>query len=369
MKKIFAFLCFTAVVIACSSNDEEKVADNNFDKTALLTNWADNIIIPSYENYQQKINILAATAATFTAVPNTENLSALRNSWLEAYKAYQYVAIYNIGKAQDISFKEISNTFPTSKTGIDENIASGTYNLNLFPQYTRQGFPGLDYLINGLGTNDATIVGFYSSNANATNYKNYLTAVIAKMKANADAIVTDWNGGFRDSFISNNGSTNSGSFSKITNNFIKSFERDIRSGKVGIPAGLFSEGTRPEDVEAFYKNDVSKELLNISLKAAQEFFNGKHFDSDATGESLKSYLDYMNAVRNGQKLSDIINNQFTTIFSATSALGNSLSQQVTTDNSKMLTAHDALQQNLIYLKLDMVLALKISIDYVDGDGD
>jgi hypothetical protein len=35
-----------------------------------------------------------------------------------------------------------------------------------------------------------------------------------------------------------------------------------------------------------YKKDLSKELLNTALKASQDFFNGKHFNSTATGEGL-----------------------------------------------------------------------------------
>jgi hypothetical protein len=35
------------------------------------------------------------------------------------------------------------------------------------------------------------------------------------------------------------------------------------------------------------------------LKASQDFFNGKHFNSTATGEGLGSYLDYLKTIRNG----------------------------------------------------------------------
>ncbi|MGK4567388.1 hypothetical protein [Flavobacterium sp. 3HN19-14] len=50
-------------------------------------------------------------------------------------------------------------------------------------------------------------------------------------------------------------------------------------------------------------------------------------------------------------------------------MNNNYAQQIFTDNSKMLALHQALQQELIYTKLDMMQALNITIDYVDGDGD
>ena len=375
MKKIILFLGLILTVIACSSGGDEPIDQgSDYDRTALLTNWADNIIIPSYTNYQIKVETLSINATNFNASPTVENLKTLRTSWLEAYKAYQYISMYSFGKAEAVNLKECTNAYPTNATGIDTNIASGTYDLKLFSQYDKQGFPALDYLINGLATSDEEIVAFYSTNANATNYKSYLVAVNNRLKSNIGLILSDWNAGYRNTYVSNNGTSVSSSVNITTNNFVKNLEKDVRSGKVGIPAGVFSNGTKyPEKVEAYYKNDVSKELLNVGTKATQDFFNGKHFTADfpseTTGPSLKSYLDYVNAIRDGKKLSDIINDQFIVIATTNAALSNSFSQQIKSDNSKMLTAYDAIQQNVIYLKLDMMQALNITIDYVDGDGD
>lgn len=371
MKKTLLILSFFALIVACSSSGGDNNGDsNNYDSTALLTNWADNIIVPSYVNYQAKVQILVTSTNAFVAAPTEANLQTVRASWFEAYKAYQYVAIFNMGKAEEINLNGASNTYPTNTVGIESNISSGSYNLSLLSQLDKQGFPALDYLINGLGTTDASIVEFYSTNANAANYKKYLTDVTGSLKTNIDAVVTDWNSGFRNSYVANNGTSVSSSVNKTANLFVKSFEKDIRTGKIGIPAGIFSGGVKyPEKVEGYYKNDISKELLNISIKASQDFFNGKHFNSTATGEGLKSYLDFLNATKNNQKLSDIINNQFAAIYTTNNVLNNSFSQQVNADNSKMIASYDALQQNVIYTKLDMMQALKITIDYVDSDGD
>ena len=371
MKKTLLILSFIAFIIACSSNGgDDNTGGDNYDRTALLTNWADNIIIPSYVNYQTKVQTLVSSTATFVATPTEANLQTVRTSWLEAYKGYQYISMYNLGKAEEINLNGASNTYPTSTVGIESNISSGTYNLSLLSQFDKQGFPALDYLINGLGADDASIVGFYATHTNAANYKQYLADVVNKLKTNADAVVTDWNSGFRNSYVANNGTSVSSSVNKTANLFVKNLEKDIRTGKLGIPAGIFSGGVKyPEKVEGYYKNDISKELLNTSIKAAQDFFNGKHFNSATTGVGLKSYLDFLNVTKNDQKLSDIINNQFAIIYTSNNTLNDSFSQQINTDNSKMIVSYDGLQQNVIYTKLDMMQALNITIDYVDGDGD
>ena len=371
MKKIHLILGFVIVLAACSSGENgSNASSDNFDRTALLTNWANNIIVPSYENYQAKVTILVTNTTAFNTNPSELNLVNLRSSWYEAYKAYQKVTAFYLGKAMDINLKEATNTYPTDVVGIETNISSGTYNLELLSQFPRQGFPALDYLINGLGTSDAAIITFYTTNSNAVNYKQYLLTVTNKLKSNIDLVATDWNSGYASTYITSNGTAVSSSVNKTTNLFVKNLEKDIRTGKIGIPSGLFSSGTLfPEKVEAFYKKDISKELLNIAIQAQQDFFNGKHFNSETTGPSLKSYLDYVNAVRNGQNLSAIINNQFAVIFTAQATLNANFSEQVATDNTKMIAAYDALQQNVIYTKLDMMQALNITIDYVDGDGD
>ena len=357
------------LVYSCST-DESASSVDSYSRTALLTNWADNMIVPAYQSHQSKVASLNTASEAFISDPTEVKLNSLRAAWLEAYKSYQYVAIFNVGKAETLYFRETSNTYPVDVTGVQFNIAGGAYDLAAISQYSKQGFPAIDYMINGLALSDTEIVAFYASGTNAESYKSYLAALTGKLQQTITEIVVDWTSGYRDSFVANNGNTVSSSVNMVTNNFVKYFEKDIRAAKIGIPAGLFSNGLRfPEKLEAIYKQDVSKELLIAAVQGAKDFYNGKHFNDAGVGESLKSYLDFVNAVRDGQNLSTVINNQFISIFSKLSLLDVNLSEQVNNENEKMIAAYDALQQNVIYLKLDMMQALNITVDYVDSDGD
>jgi hypothetical protein len=221
-----------------------------------------------------------------------------------------------------------------------------------------------------LATDDASILAFYTTNSKAANYKKYLTDLVGRLKTNIDLVYNSWTSGYRNTYIASNGDTQSSSVNITVNAFVKNFEKNIRAEKVGYPAGIFSEGALfPENVEAFYKNDISKDLLNTSIHASQDFFNGKHFNSSETGPGLKTYLDFLNAAKSNEKLSDVINNQYAAMFSANSALSNSFSQQMNTDITKMDASYDAMQELVVLLKLDMMPAFKITIDYVDSDGD
>jgi predicted lipoprotein len=376
MRKIVLFAILAITVLGCSSSDNDGGTSDNFNRTQLLTIWADVCIVPNYMNYKNKLDDLYFKASLFHegSTKTQEQLDALRAAWLDAYKAYQYVGMFDIGPAETQNLKGKANTFPADVAGIQANITSGNYNLALFSQFDKQGFPALDYLINGVADDDAGILAYYSGFADS-NRIQYLIDCVSDLQSVAQTVVMGWdvNGGnYRQTFINNDGNSVSSSVNKMTNLFVKYLEKDIRTGKIGIPAGLFSNGTTfPDKVEAYYKGDLSRELLLESLEASFRFFNSMSVIEGlySVDYSLKKYLDHVDAMRDGQPLSEIINDQYMAIYNSNNTLNENLSQQIFSDNTKMIAAYDVVQQQVVYVKLDMLQALNITIDYVDGDGD
>ena len=369
MKKTFAVLVTILLVLSCSTDDSGNGSGDNFDRGALLANWADNIIVPAYQNFLNKMNVLEQSSTTFTTTPNQSNLDDLRLKWLDAYKAWQYVEMFNIGKAEEITYSFYVNVYPLNITDVENNIANGSYDLTLVNNQDAQGFPAIDYLINGIAATDTDIINKFTTDTNATAYKTYLNDVVARIESLTELVLNDWNNGYRDTFVANSGNTVTSAVNKLVNDFIFYYEKGLRANKIGIPAGVFSSTPLPDKVEAYYKSDVSKVLANESLQAVKDFFNGKHFNSAATGESLVSYLDYLNTIKDGSDLSLLINTQFNTAASKLTALNNDFTVQINTDNTKMTEAFDELQRAVVLMKVDMLQALNISVDFVDADGD
>jgi hypothetical protein len=50
-------------------------------------------------------------------------------------------------------------------------------------------------------------------------------------------------------------------------------------------------------------------------------------------------------------------------------LENSFATQINTNNTEMTRSYDELQIAVVLLKVDMLQAFNISVDYVDADGD
>ncbi|MDX1463022.1 MAG: imelysin family protein [Marinirhabdus sp.] len=371
MKKIIFVLASVAIIVACSSDDSVTPDDSadTFDRKAMLINWADEIIIPRYEFFDIAVNKLAADADIFTDEVTLEHLNDLRNSWQLAYTAFQNVSMFEIGAAESSRFRDRLNSYPTNTDEILSNITEGNVDLSLPSTNDAQGFPALDYLLFGVAENDTAILEFYTSHPNAAANKNYVTSLVQSMHMLSEAVLTDWQNQYRDEFVNNDGSSASSSVDKLTNDFIFYYEKSLRAGKIGIPAGVFSNEPLPENVEGRYSKIYSQQLAVSALRAARHFFEGRSFISGKDELGYDDYLNYLNSTKNGDILSALISAQFGSSKAAIDDLDDNLYDQVQNDNNAMLLAYDALQRNVILLKVDMLQALSIDVDYIDADGD
>lgn len=366
----FSFLILLATTLSCgNADDKEDDNTDSFDRGEMLQNWADNIIIPSFENFELATQNLEAKTLAFTEDPTEANLAELRSVYEEGYLGFQTVSLYEIGEAEAVNYRVSLNTYPVDNAAIEEKISANEYNLDLPSSYDEQGFPALDYLLNGLAETDAEIVEFYTTHENAEVYKNYLQSVSEKINSLTNVVLSGWKNSFRDQFVTNTSSSSTGAVDRMTNDYVMYYEKFVRSGKIGIPAGAFTGNPVPRAVEAYYSPSLSRDLYLKALETTQDFFNGRHFDSGQNGTGYDDYLDYLNTIKNGEDLSALIDGQFQEINQQASSLDDNFVNQVENNNNDMLAAFDELQKNVVLLKVDMMQALSISVDYVDSDGD
>jgi len=367
MKKYLSLILGLLMVVSCSDSgdDSDDGPTDNFNRAAMLENWADNIIIPAYQDYVNHLGALKSATTAFNQTPSVASLETLRNEWLAAYLAFQQVSMFEIGMAESIALRNYSNIFPADAASIDGNLADGDYNLQLPSTNDEQGFPALDYLLFGVASTEADIVTALSTD----HGKAYLTALTDRLDEMANTVLNDWTSGYRDEFVENSGSTATSAVNKMTNDYLFYYEKALRAGKLGIPAGVFSGNPLSDRVEGLYSRQYSKQLFDAALDASEAFFVGQHFGSTTTGESLSSYLNYLNTMKEGEDLSALIQSQFNAARNEAANLLDDFYAQVEADNSKMLMAYDELQKNVVLLKVDMFQALSIRVDFVDADGD
>lgn len=365
---ITSFLVVVFVLATQSCGDKDSVVTetptDNFDRGALLVDIADNVIIPGYIRYATDVANLDLMANTFASNPTEDGLFQLKIDFLKSYITWQRVSMFDIGKAESLALRNNTNIYPTNSAEIEANILKGDYNLALPSKIDEQGFPALDYLIYGTANTESGVVEYFSNNESA---KKYLTDLTSRLASMANVVREDWTGDYRATFIENDGSSATSSLNKLVNDYLFYYEKFLRAGKIGIPAGVFSGSPLSNKVEGLYSEENSKLLFFAGLNAAKEFFLGSSSYSDEIGESLKSYLDYLD--QDGNDLSGKILAQFDVIQLKADELEDSFVQQIEIDNIKMLQTYDELQKNVVLLKVDMLQALNVKVDFMDTDGD
>ena len=395
--KILLKIILLAFFISCSGSDSAEetssnslvVVDNNtssstsssttssettsttpaeFDRGAMLAFWADKIIIPSLESFNESLFQLLEATNSFIDNPDQEKISQLREKWLLAYKSWQFVEMFDIGKAEEIYFKNRLNLYPVNKDRVNSNIDSGSYDLDKAENFTSQGFPAVDYLLFGIAENDENIISKYL--VSDSPYSKYLKEVVSKAVELTNIVKVDWEEGYRNVFVELTDNTATSSINKLTNDFIFYYEKGFRAHKIGIPAGVFSGSSLPDRVEAYYGRIYSRVLAIEAAIAVDNFFNGRSYsDNEDVGLSLKSYLDFIEGDGVSSKLSDEIDAQIEASIESIGSLKENFVDQVNENNIEMLRTYDVIQAGVVMLKVDMLQKLNISVDYVDADGD
>jgi predicted lipoprotein len=348
--------CLIPFLFACDpdvtgyGNDGPETLD--FDRAEMLANWVDNVFRPAYTDNLTANATLAAAATTFTEAPSEATLATLRTDYLFAYENWQVLSPVLTGKAEEINLRSRLNTYPTDTELIEANIRNDV-NLNLPSMYAAQGFPALDYLL----YEEAELLLENNDTGNAR--RNYVSQLIDAMTTLLAEASNEWTDNFRATFVANDGNSATASIDRTVNDYIFHYEKFLRAGKVGIPAGIFSDTPLADRAEAPYSGS-SKRLMLASLAASRNFF---------VSEGLADYLDALNVSRDGEFLSQTVTNQFAVILAEAANVGDNFAEQVATDNSKMLALYDEMQRVVVLLKVDMLQALSINVDYVDADGD
>ena len=366
MKYIYLSL-ISCLIFACGSSSDPIQNVDNYNRTNILTNLTENIIIPSHKNLQSKITDLKISATDFTTTQNNSNLSALRNAWKEAYISWQHVEMYDLGKAEEIDYIKSMNTYPCNVTVITQNILSENYDLSLANglSWSSQGLPTLDYMLYGLDTDSNNILSYYTGD-NGVKHLNYLNSIINKMETTTNTVTESWEAN-KNTFISLNGNTATSSLNLLTNDFIYYYEKGLRANKIGIPCGRWDNyNIYEKGVEAYYRKDLSKRLAQEAIFTCQQFFSGIGINTGISGES---YIEYLYNITGDNSLSSSIINQLTIAEQKIDNLDNNFILQMTTDNSPMIETYDELQRVVVLLKTDMLISLEITVDYLDADGD
>ena len=365
---------------ALNYNVDAQKEDNSclyedYDKLSLLTNLADNYIIPSLDAYKNKVITLKINIDSFTENPNISNLILIRTNWEEALLNWQDIGFLDFGPSEYILLRKQTNTFPIDTAELNNSISLAEWNFEYTSSYDSKGLQALDYLLFKPGNTDNELVTYFQNNISA---KNYLVALAQDLNQNITYVTDQWIT-YREDFINDfevtqsNFSTNSqgSSVSNIINALCLHYEFYVRRGKVGLPLGVFngfSQLELPELVECYYSGKSTQNLVR-SINSLRKYVSGSSYLNNDNGLGLDDYMDFVNAEQNTQQLSTVIDNQFLSILDELININGPLSEEIINNKSQLSQTYQELQQLVPYIKVDMTSALGVLITYQDNDGD
>lgn len=353
--QLFALL---SLLLAFGCQDDEDGSGNacggNFDQTAMLTAYADNLFVPQFNELKADADALLASTNDFLETTDATNLARVRADIQSLYLSYVENEMLQLGPAEDVDLQAVMNPFPVNEDAVEELMNTGFEN-HVFG--FDRGLPALEYLFFGPFDDTQLISRFENRNFNTRN-RNYLSFVVGSMQEAVATVSEAWNGNYRTDFIANTGTAAGSSVSQLVNALNEQWERTKRD-RLGIPAGIATLGiTNPETVEAPYLGN-SLELLSTTIQGSKRMFQA----------GLDDYLDAVNAQKSGTPLSTLINTQYDLGAAAVAGLPSPLSNTVDEMPDAVANAYAELVRNIVLMKTDMPSVLCVAITYVDNPSD
>lgn len=369
----FAFYLLAASVMmaaSCRPDEEEPLPEPEFDRSVMLANYGNNIIIPNYLKLSQSLDTLSQLKDVFISSPTQTNLDDLRMGLKKSWKNWMHCSSYEFGPASAVLLRQTINTFPTDTTQINSNIISGTYTFGSAANIDAAGFPALDYLLFGTGANDTEILNAFTIDSDFANRKQYLNDVVEYIESNVDGVYHSWissGGNYIATFLNATGTDVGSSTGMLVNDLNFDYE-NLKNFRIGIPLGKQTlDIPLPEKVEVLY-GKYSSELSREFIRAIENLYLGRS-RSGNDGQGLDDYLSFINANYNGGSLNDAIKFRLGEVKTALDNMPNDLGDAVVNNSTPVNDAYLKIVQALVVLKTDMPSALGILITYQDNDGD
>lgn len=338
---------------ACKDKDNQQ-EEAVFDKAPIMTNLADNYMIPHFTELKTRFNTLSTNWNAFLADQSLPNFDAVKASYLLCNEEYQRVKMFDFGPAMSYGMTMAFGIFPTDTSQIAASISSGTYDLASSESEYSQGLDALDYLLFRASA--------YSQLQSSSNARMYVTDLINRMNSKAIAISQAWSGSYRSEFIAGTGTSLTSPFALLVNSFVKDFEL-TKNTKLGYPIGKQTlNNPRPLYFEAKWSKH-NKVLLQTAILALSDVFHGTGTAGDGQG-----FDDYLTAV-DQTTVSNSIHDKFQYLNVEISNWNDNLQDRLVSNPTSLDSYYNYMSSMVVNLKTDMPSAFGVVISYQDNDGD
>lgn len=364
-KTVCALLSTIVLFVGACKDPQINPNTSSFNRTTLLRNTAENIIIPAFRSQLADAKALENAVNQLILTPTEQSLTQARNSWVTALTSWQDCAMYNFGPAETNlgTLTENIGTFPSSATKIDGYISKGDTTFKNFDRDSR-GYYAVEYILFAETATD--IVNKLKSNS---SYSAYLRSLVRDIRTQVSTVLQIWETSYKEKFSTDNSTATGSAISELFNAMSMNFE-SLKNFKVALPLGLRAGQTKaePTKVEAYYSGE-SIRMISQHFYQLQGVWFGRTLGSE--NPSQAGFDSYISSLSGGKELVESTKQQFNVVQSLLREFQQTerLSTLIENNDPRLPRLNTELQKLTRYLKSEMSSILGIAITYSSGDGD
>lgn len=363
MKKLSVVTVLIVVIMIQACKPKADNALENYNRGQMLSSMYTNAIAPLYQDFATQATLFNNSAQAFAAAPNSTSFNALQQQWITTQHTWQKCEPINVGDVRESFINAKINSWPTNNGFIEGFIADTvTLNENFIHSKgtTSKGLPALEYLLFA-DDNNAQLQLLLSDPRRI----QYLVAVAADLYTNADAMQALWTS-YKPTFIAGTSLTIDGSTNLLVNALLEYVEF-VKNDKVGTPLGKKTNSiVQPGSVESGLSNTSVQHILD-NLDGVDAMLNGTSTANNGNG--LYTYLDAVDPMADGTKLSDKIKAEMVLCRNATNGIEGTLEEAVVNNPAQVDALYLELKKLTVLLKVEMTSILGVTVTFTDNDGD
>ncbi len=285
---------------ACGSDDDknndssEKTAvtieDSEYD--AIINQYVDNVVLPTYSDLKQKNSNLYKTVVAFGDAPSDANFKAICDAWLEAREPWESSEAFLFGPVADLGLDPNMDSWPLDQEAIVKLLTSqnwnemewtGDYNEDdeaIAAAQNVRGFHTLEFLafrdgaartLNDTAADDEAANAVYNAD-NANAWAQYMRNTAQLLVNDVTVLYDEWNNSYAAKFKSHSGGEFTSGLSCIEQLIDGCIDiaGEVGSAKIGDPYNLYVSGKTTEAlyaVESWYswhsRDDYTNNIYSI----------------------------------------------------------------------------------------------------------
>jgi len=375
------------IPLGCTPASKTPLPQDGFDRTQMLINLSDNIIVPTLAAFKEDAQALDNAAKAYEANPSESERTNLQQAWTQAMVTWQRAEVYQVGPAGVAGVStygqglrdEIYSWPRQNPCAIDQQIVDQGYidndffNAALVDAY---GLDALEYLAFGERDDNACSAtatinrsGSWRALDESVRVERsalYASRVASHVLEKSNRIYDQWQNTFSENFKKGKGEFQNAQ-SVVDEVFAALYylELRVKDKKLALPLGLNIDcraETCPESVESYFSR-TSLSNIAENLRAGRALMTGS-LEADAEGFGFEDFLIELGAPEVAKEMVDTLDRAIFLCEAEDRPLG----QLIEEDPAAAQAIYDAVKSFTDIMKSDFVTVLNLRVPQ-EGAGD